>query len=46
MNGIFKSIGKGSKNPEIMNMLSFGFSHIKIEKLKDQNEAEYASRAF
>ena len=40
---ICKAINKGSEgsqNPEIMNMLGFGLSHNKIEKLSDQNEAE------
>ena len=40
---MFKSINNGSQgstNPEVMKMLGFGFSHDKIEKLLDQNEAE------
>ena len=36
--GIFKST-KGIENPEIMNMLGFGLSNNKIEKLLDQIEA-------
>ena len=36
----------GSKNPEIMKIEVFGFSHNEIEKLLAQNEAEYLHGAF
>ena len=36
----------GFKNPEIMQILGFGLSHNKFEKLLNQNEAEQFPGAF